>query len=228
MTPIDLLVQQVPAWLALTLFLAGVVASRFLDHILQRRRSLQQSSLELLQTRHQQKLDALDQINGALREFDHAVDHLCRGDDYLTRLEDYCQKARDLARKHELLLGREFHDAVIRCTDLGKAVIEAGFILSEDTLERLRRDEPTDPLRIALDGFPERRIPIASCSSLLRGLAKETARRIHNEILPECAISPEFDAMGYMEVNSALQKMTSYLVRTLVPQPGRRADITSR
>jgi len=92
MTPIDLLVQQVPAWLALTLFLAGVVASRFLDHILQRRRSLQQSSLELLQTRHQQKLDALDQINGALREFDHAVDHLCRGDDYLTRLEDYCQR----------------------------------------------------------------------------------------------------------------------------------------
>lgn len=138
MSIVDLLLQmKIPVWIAGLLAAIAAVAMIAYRHVLECRvKQLEQrlqeetinheKQLDFLQEMHRRKLEALGQVNAAFREFDHAVDHLRGGHPgYAQLLKAHYQEARTLSRRHEDLLGGEFYEAVLTCTDLGESILRS-------------------------------------------------------------------------------------------------------
>jgi hypothetical protein len=122
MNLLDLLLQlKMPVWLTLLLATAALLAMALYRHVLERRikelehrlqlaATSNEKVMELVQERHRKKLDALDEVNARLMNFDHAISHLLQGNDqYAQRLKYSHDSARDLSRQYEALLGDRFY-----------------------------------------------------------------------------------------------------------------------
>jgi hypothetical protein len=217
---IDLLLKvRIPAWLVLILAIGGTLIMVFYKYVLDRRLKGYEKDLEFVQERHKKKLDALDEINWALTEFDHALNHLEDGDcGYASSLDHSYKKARETARKHEALIGADFYQAVIETTAQGKTILQASFTMTEDGLERLKEVGVPDSELELLRHVVGRMVPVTNPKEL-EEILNDRAFRVHKRsIFGTCRISNEFDRHGYHEAKRRLWDLRDSLLRTL-PRP---------
>jgi len=231
MNLIDLLLSlQIPVWLVLVLALAGMLAMTYyknrldrrikeLEHRLEKESTNHEKDLEFVQERHKKRLEALDEVNAALMEFDHALDHLSRGDSsYADRLTEYFSTSRMLARKYESLLGEEFHQAVKDNTDLGIGILQATFTLRREGYDRLQgSDLPSAGLE-ALRSIIGKTVPVTDAEQLVQGLDDQVRSRHEKSIFDCCELSERFNRLDYHMAQLHLQKLKHDLLRTL-PRP---------
>jgi len=235
MNLIDLLLQlQVPAWLVLALGVIGAILLRYytfrldqakeenikrLEHTLESRRLEQEKTLELIQERHRKKLDALDQVNAALLEFDHAVMHLLGGDDdYARHLEKGRTEARKLGRQYESLLGEDFYNGVVRQTDIGSGILHATFTVTEKTLEELEKSRVDKSILITLADRIGKPVAVTQSREIVNGIEKRVLWSNKWDIFHFCTLSSEFDRIAYENVKDELKRLIDSMLRKL-PMP---------
>src|SRR5688572_16804105 len=142
----QLLEWQLPAWLAAVLAALAVLAMALYRHLLMRRlkrfeQQLQTQTLAyekqiaFVQERHKKRVDALDELNAVLLEFNHAVSHVRSGHtEFISALEENFIKARAFARKNESILGANVYEAVLRYTTLGQTIRDASYQVTDRTI----------------------------------------------------------------------------------------------
>lgn len=189
MNTLDLLTQlKVPAWISLALVVAAVLGMvlykhlfdrqiKLLEHRLKDQSTTHEKQIEFLQARHRKRLDALDEVNAALMDFRHSVEHLQGGDtDYYAGLEERFEETRTLARRYQSLLGEQFYRAVLTFTDLGKEMLRSNFTITDETLQALRGQEAPPSLLEYVRNREGRSVPVTSAEDLLYDLDEETGR----------------------------------------------------
>lgn len=231
MNLIDLLVElQIPIWLVLLLAIAGILAMTYYKHRLDRRvKELEyqldkeatnhEKDLEFVQDRHKKRLEALDEVNVALMEFDHAFDHLRRGNShYASRLEEYFHISRTLARKYESLLGEDFYQTIINLTDAEITILQASFILNNEGFQKLKNlDLPASALN-SLKLFIEQPVSVINAQQLVQSIDDRVLWRHKREIFYSCKLSQEYNGAERDKAEIHLRDLKQMLLRTL-PRP---------
>lgn len=195
MNTFDLLMQlKVPAWAILVLAVVAVLGMvlyrhlfdrqiKLLEHRLKDQSTIHEKRVEFLQERHKKRLDAFDEVNAALMDFRHSVEHIQRGDaDYCAGFEERFEETRTLARTYQSLLGEQFYRAVLKYTDLGKEMLVSNFTITNKTLESLRREEAPPSLLEYIRDREGRSVPVTSAEDLIYDLDEE-ARLGHAELI---------------------------------------------
>jgi hypothetical protein len=216
-----------PVWLVLLISFAACVGLVFYRHLLEARitrlqyrlkeeSTIREKQIELLQERHKKKLDALDEVHAAVREFGHACGHLKRGN--ATRaaaLKRHFEAARTLSRKYESLLGSDFYDAILKYTDLGIAILQAKLTITESTVKELEEiDEMPKLLLNELNHHVGRSSPVTNAENIVEGL-NESASQYSGYILARCKLSDEFNEAEFDQAEEQVYKKAQDLLRTI-------------
>jgi hypothetical protein len=210
MNTLDLLMRlKFPAWVALLLAVAAFIGMAFYRHLLQ-------GKVKRLQERHKKRLDALDEVNGPLMEFRHAVEHLRRGDaNYAGSLERHFEMARTLSRKYESLLGEEFYRAVLKYTDLGRKILIASFTMTDETVQILAQQKLPSSLLKYVKDCVGKSAPVTSARDLIQDLDEESRSQYGSTIFLNCHLLDEVEEKRILEADQRLYQIRETILRTL-------------
>ncbi len=225
-----LLDLNIPAWVVLLILVVDWLVMeaihhgrerriKQLEHELERVSTQREKDLEFLAERHKKRLEALDAVTAALREFEHALEHLLRGSTriYVERLQDYANRARGGARTCAALLGEEFVESVHRITDLGLTVLKSSFTASADTLAKLAdQGLPAETIEY-LHGISGRRFAVVAPESLVAGIDEALLHRhgTYARIFSSCEVVDGFDSQEYFLAERKVYQMTDSMLRSL-------------
>lgn len=239
MNLIDLLLQlQIPLWAVLLLSVIGIVVVRYytykldqakdrnskqLEHNLEIQKLQYEKTLELLQERYRDRLNAIDKVSAALQEFNHSVIHIRSGDThemYYTTLNEKYYESRKLAREYETLFGAEFYQAISKQTDKGLKILDANFIITQQTIDWMKRKGIIESAANALVKYIDKPIPLTQREKILAGL-KGTEKQVLTiwlrEIVSSCIdlSETEFDYSGYLRASDDVRKLIEEKTRIL-------------
>lgn len=232
MNPFGLLLKSnIPSWIAVLIAIASMLVVALVKYLFDRRiRKLEnqlndaskrtEKILALVYERHSKRLDALDDLGWPLNEFEHAISHLKNGDsNYSDSLRRHYSKARELSRKHEPLLGKEFHDCVIEFTDTGIALLDAYFEVTEEAIEHLKIREMPKIIVDSLLPLCGKRIAVVDTSEIQEIFQTEEKFSLpiqyKDDVFSNLHISSEYNANAYQQSQSKLFDMRADLYRKL-------------
>jgi PAS domain-containing protein len=232
MNLLDLLLrEQLPVWVATVVAALGVIGMSLYGHLLGRRlKALEhrlhtqamrhEKQLEFVQERHKKRLDALDELNAAVMDFDHDVMHVRRGDvGYIKGVGENSARARALARHAESLLGADLYQAILTSTDRGRTVLDACFCVTARTAAVLELNGLPERELEALRGLIGTRHPVSrGGDDITEGYDPELRARYQRNIVGTCELSEEFDQDGYSAAMREFSRLKEEILRTL-PTP---------
>jgi hypothetical protein len=228
---LDLLTRlQIPAWLVIVLGAMGVLAMTRYKYLLDKRiKQLEhdlhveatrfEKSLDLLQEQHRQRFAALGQVSAAIREFQHGVGHLIRGDtEYLEEVKVHSARARKLSRENGTLLGEEFIAAVTDFTDKGRAILSASFVISPRALTLLKWSEELGTELTLVEAHVGERVKVADSYAWFAANDEGALLPFRGHILAKCDIDG-FEKDDYQESSLRLRHLSEQVLQSLLTLP---------
>jgi len=193
-----------------------------LEQQLQTQTLAYETQLAFVQERHKKRVEALDELNAILLEFDHAVGHVRRGHtEFVEAIDDYSAKARAFARKNDSVLGSEMYVTILEYTDLGRAIRDASYCVTDRTIRIMAyNDLPPDLLARLQTLVGTKHLVRDDARTITSGYSDDLRLQYHRMILGVCELSEEFNELGYVEAKAHFGLAKDRILRTLpiVPQ----------
>lgn len=183
---------------------------------LEKERFSHQKNIEFMQDRHKKRIEALDEVTSSINEFRHDVGHLERGDSvYSERLQENYLASRSLSRKYESLLGEQFNQAIHHITDLGKEILTANLILTDEAFQKIEGLLPEN-VRKAVNQIVGKNFPVTKTEEIAHSLGEDVDWQYVRMLISRSTLSGDyFDRDGYEEASHRVRELSEEIRKTL-------------